>query len=280
MKKIVQLLLINFLVLSCSPVFYQPDSFIYSNPSQFGLTATNHFVDVDADTRIHIREFFAVGRAPGKEDGIVVFLHGNAQNMTSHIVQVQWLAKSGYRLFMPDYRGFGLSKGKSDQQGVLEDSRLALKMAIAYKQQYPHLKLILWGQSLGGAIALPLAATSDNASIDLLILDSTFDDYRYIAFDRLTSNPFTFLFSPLAYLTVSNEWAPKHFYPQLTSLPLWVIHSTGDQVIPYSFGETIYQRYLGPKEFLRFERYPHINILIDESNQLMLTEKLKKYFQK
>lgn len=281
-----QLVTIIFLYLSClifqscSHVFYQPDSFIYSNPSQFGLTATNHFVEVDKETKIHIREFDAVARAPGKEEGIVVFLHGNAQNITSHIVQVQWLPKAGYRLFMPDYRGFGLSSGKSDQQGVLEDAKLALRFALQYKEKHPHLKLIVWGQSLGGAIALPLAATSPEKSIDLLILDSTFDDYRFIAFDRLSSNPFTFILSPLAYLTISNKFAPKHYYHQLTGLPLWVIHSKGDQVIPYSFGETIFERYIGPKEFISFDSYPHINILLDESNQQLMEKKLRALIQK
>lgn len=276
MKHLLKIVCTLFLAISCSHVFYQPDSFIYSNPSQFGLTASNHFVQVDQETRIHIREFEPIG----KEKGIVVFLHGNAQNITSHIVQVQWLPKAGYRLFMPDYRGFGLSSGKADQQGVLEDSRQALKMAIAYKEKHPQLKLILWGQSLGGAIALPLAATSELKAIDLLILDSTFDDYRTIAFDRLTSNPFTFILSPLAYLTISNEFAPKHYYTRLTELPLWVIHSTEDQVIPYEFGETIYQRYLGPKELMRFERYPHINIFLDETNQLQWVKKFEQQFQK
>lgn len=142
MKHLLKIFCTLFLVISCSHVFYQPDSFIYSNPSQFGLTASNHFVQVDQETRIHIREFDSLGT----EKGIVVFLHGNAQNITSHIVQVQWLPKAGYRLFMPDYRGFGLSSGKADQQGVLEDARQALKMAIAYKEKHPQLKLILWGR--------------------------------------------------------------------------------------------------------------------------------------
>lgn len=276
LKKILMLL---FLLSAgaCSHLFYQPDSFVYSNPSQFGLTATNHFVEVDAKTKIHIREFDPVG----KEVGIVVFLHGNAQNITSHIVQSHWLAKNGYRLFMPDYRGYGLSSGKSDQAGVLEDSRLALKMAIDYKKSHPNLKLILWGQSLGGAIALPLAATTAEPNpIDLLILDSTFDDYKMIAFDRLSSNPITFLFSPLAFIFVSNSYAPKKHYDSLTKLPLIVIHSHGDQVIPYSFGETIYERYKGPKLLLPFDQYPHININLDESNQSLILQKVQGTFSK
>ena len=85
--------------------------------------------------------------------------------------------------------------------------------------------IIIFAQSLGGNIALTSVAKfiEKNKKISLLVLDSTFDSYQNIAFDKMVHNVITFLFSPLCYVLLSDKTSGINYLHKLTSIKKVVI---------------------------------------------------------
>src|SRR5690606_9972410 len=168
--------------------------------------------------------------------------HGNAQNLSAHFHIMAWLTEHDYDVFVFDYRGYGLSVGTPSPKLVHQDALAALELSTQYltKEKYP--KWIIHGQSLGGIIAMrALEDFKQHEKINLLVLDCTFDSYDDIAFDKLTDHWLTFLFSPLAYVLISDAMAPHKFFNDFNR-PVLVMHGSEDHIIPSKFGRRIFER--------------------------------------
>src|SRR5512145_1917489 len=147
------LLLVVAVTFSCQGcvggMFYYPDQEVYDTPDRHGLK----YEDVTFPSRdgTSLSGWFIPAVGPPK--GTVVHFHGNAQNMTSHFGFVSWLPSRGFNLFVFDYRGYGKSAGRPERQGIYEDSLAALDY-IATRPGIDHDRLVVLGQSLGGANAI------------------------------------------------------------------------------------------------------------------------------
>ena len=89
---------------------------IVQTPDKGGLT----YRDISVTTRDNLRIHGWLLEAE-KPKGIVFFLHGNAENISTHIGSVYWLPEHGYDVLLMDYRGYGLSEGKPDFPDVYLD---------------------------------------------------------------------------------------------------------------------------------------------------------------
>jgi hypothetical protein len=241
-QKIVGLFSLIILFSSCSHVFYQPTPYFYSDPvTQFGVNVENiYFPSLDG-TELHAW-YMKSPKSPKsqKSKGLVVFFHGNAENLTSHYRALVWMLPLGYDLLIFDYRGYGRSKGDPDQAGVYMDAIAALRYArnLQLKNNIP--KFIVYGQSLGGIVAMrAIFDFLDRDKINLVVMDSTFSSYQNIAFDKLTDHWYLYPFSPLAYLLVSDKMESQSYISKLDR-PLLVIHGEADGIIPPKFGQKIY----------------------------------------
>lgn len=105
--------------------------------------------------------------------------HGNAGNIGHRVPIAKILEEnSGCNIFMPEYRGYGLSSGAPNEQGLLIDAQTALDY-IRQQEETRGGKIVIYGQSLGGAVAVQLAATNQEAGdIAGLILENTFTTMR------------------------------------------------------------------------------------------------------
>ena len=136
-----------------------------------------------------------VQEANTKTRGLVVQYHGNAENMTIHYRSLVWLPFYGYDFMTFDYRGYAASKGESTLSGVNADARAMLAFADE-KSQEQNLPLVLYGQSLGGALllrALEDAPTPKN--LKLIVIESSFYSYKRVARQKLAN---AWLFWPLS----------------------------------------------------------------------------------
>ncbi len=232
--KIIFLLLIT----SCSHLFYQPTKISYLDPRKFVDAVDNIWFQSQDGTRLNGWWMPSKKFAPR---GTIVFFHGNAQNISTHFLNLAWITNEGYNVFIFDYRGYGASEGSPSQKEVNEDSLAALDKGWELHQKTsPKEKFIVYGQSLGGVISL--RATSEwkkKNEIDLLVQDSTFMSYKDIAFDKLTDHWITFLISPLAFVLVSDAYASDKVIKKV-KVPLLVISGTDDFVVPLKFSEEIY----------------------------------------
>ncbi len=248
---------------SCSHLFFYPDSRTHypalrsQNPPQ-----VIRFASLDGTTLDSW--FFQNDPALGT----VVQFHGNAQNISSHFLSLVWLREEGFNFFTFDYRGYGQSEGRPDIPGVTEDGVAALIQGLELHQKHsPDGLFVVIGQSLGGAIALrALELRPDLAQqVDLIVMDSSFASYQEVAASALRSTWVTWLFSPLAYILISDRHSEKNFLENTTT-PILVIHDRNDPVVSFKLGEQIYSRAKNPIGLWAPEDGQHIGAFIDSTS--------------
>lgn len=105
--------------------------------------------------------------------------HGNAGNIGHRLPIARILEEnSGCNIFMLEYRGYGLSSGTPNEEGLLIDAQTGLDY-IRHQNKTQDAKIIVYGQSLGGAVGIQLVARNqDDGDIVGLILENTFTSMR------------------------------------------------------------------------------------------------------
>ncbi|MFP5385951.1 MAG: alpha/beta hydrolase [Bacteriovoracia bacterium] len=248
------------LLAGCSSLFYYPDRILYVQPERYNFTYEEITFHPQDGTEL-IGWFF-----PAKTKnvlGTVVQFHGNAQNMSAHFLTLSWIMDRGYNLFVFDYRGYGISDGSPDPDGVYQDSLAALEKGRDLWSKNGKGKFIIYGQSLGGAIAMKaLEDYKDSSLVDLVVQESTFMSYQDIGFHKLKYS-LLFPFSPLSYVLVSDKYATTKFVKRLTR-PTLVIVAENDKVVDPKFGKEIYQTLTTPKKwFWNIPKTGHLEVYHD-----------------
>lgn len=218
-------------------------------------------------TRLH--GWFMPNRV-GKLKGTVLFCHGNAENISSHIRMVWWMARNGYNVFMPDYRGYGLSEGEPDLVGVHEDVQAAIELVLS-RADIRHKNLVMYGHSLGGAVAISSLADSPNRSkFRALIVEGSFTSYRVAAREALGSFWLTWLFQyPLSW-TIPDDIRPVDAIPRISPIPVLIIHGDEDPVIDASHGKGLFDAAKQPKEYWVVKGGRHASFNTPEHQAVLL----------
>ena len=197
----------------------------------------------------------------------VLFLHGARWNLTGHVRRMEQLRRMGYSVLAIDYRGFGKSDGDlPSEQMAYEDARVAWAW-MAQRQPDPARRLI-FGHSLGGAIAIDLAASiaGKHPQAKGLIVESTFTTLADAA------NALTFDWLPASlFLTQKFDSLDKI---KAVDMPVLVVHGISDRLVPSRFSETLYQAAHAPKRLLLIENASHNNSMWvgDAQYQLAISE--------
>ncbi len=258
------LLLVALATARCSSLTYLPAQKLpYTNPDKFKYKPQDVFFMAADDTILHGWYFKSPVR-PAK--ATILLFHGNAQNLTTHFFNLYWAIEQGFDYFIFDYRGYGSSEGKATPAGTIQDGLAALDWIDKHKD--PKTKTVIYGQSLGGAIALRVACdTADTSKYDMVILDSTFSSYRSVARSILSRVWFMWPFQWIGWLVMNDTYAPKNCAAQISPRPLLVIHGTKDQTIDFTLGEKIYRDARAPKEFWRVEDGRHTDFLFRDNGR-------------
>lgn len=174
----------------------------------------------------------------------VLFAHGNGGNITVWTERMRELQGDyNVSVFIFDYRGYGKSQGRATVAGALQDARAAARW-LAKKAGIEESDLVLMGQSLGGAIAVQLAA---EIAPQGLILESTFSSFRDVADHHA-------------------KWAswlvPKQKLDSVQQIgkyrgPLLQCHGDQDSVVPYALGKKLFEAANDPKTFVPMEGGDH-----------------------
>lgn len=169
--------------------------------------------------------------------GTVLFLHGNAGNISHRLDSLRMFHRLGYSTLIVDYRGYGNSAGKPTEQGTYLDAAAAWDY-LTQTRGIPATSIVLFGESLGGAVAAWLASRHAAAA---LVISSGFTSVPDLAAD-------IYPYLPVRWL------ARFHYdtraYLQATHLPVFIAHSPGDEIIPFRHGRALYEAAQGPKHFL------------------------------
>ena len=169
--------------------------------------------------------------------GTVLFLHGNAGNISHRLDYLLMFSRLGYSSFIIDYRGYGRSTGSPSEEGTYRDAEAAwdyLRQARTVRQQ----DLVIVGESLGGGVATWLAAKVPPRALVLL---STFTSVNDLGSEIYWFLPVR-LINRIRYDNLRNL--------ELISAPLFVAHSRDDEIVPFAHGRRLFDAARGPKDFL------------------------------
>lgn len=241
-----------------SQLFYYPDRTLYATPAARGL----RFEEVTFPSRdgTVLSGWFLP--AIGTAKGTVLHLHGNAENMSSHFEFVDWLPAAGFNLLVFDYRGYGRSAGHPARRGVYEDACAALSYLRARKDIDPD-RLLVFGQSLGGAQAIAVVGGGERQGVRAVVVDSTFFSYRSIVSDKIAAIPLlSFFRTPLAQFLVSDDLSPGAVVGKIAPIPFLVMHGSADEIIPFHHAEMLLAHANEPKSLWRIEGSEHTAALI------------------
>jgi pimeloyl-ACP methyl ester carboxylesterase len=165
----------------------------------------------------------------------VLFLHGNAGNASHRLPNAAELVRLGATVLLPDYRGYGLSEGTPSEKGCYADARAALAHLID-ERQFPEDRIVLFGRSLGGSVAVDLAQDRDLAGV---ILESTFTSAADVV-----KHSFGRAVAPL----VGGMLASDQKIGRIRS-PLLFFHGDRDEIIDYEIGRKLFEVAPEPKAF-------------------------------
>lgn len=165
--------------------------------------------------------------------GVLIFFHGNAGNISHRLDSLRIFNDLGLSTLIFDYRGYGRSGGKVSEEGTYRDAEAVWHYL--NEQKVPTEKIILFGRSLGAAVAAHLAARHTPAG---LILESVPDfaarAYWYLPARRLAC----FNYNTRTYL-------------KSVTCPVLIVHSPDDDIIPFRNGQELFDAAREPKQFLK-----------------------------
>lgn len=244
------LFLLTLLLNGCSnltSLFFYPQQQYLRTPSDINLVYEE--VKVKAVDGTELVSWFL----PAVEDSkladsspIVLFLHGNAENISTHIGSVYWLPEEGVNVFLLDYRGYGRSQGEPYIPALFQDVEASL---IWLRERYPDKKIYILGQSIGSAIATTsMALFKGQYDLAGLVLDASFTGYRDIAQHVTESSPLTWIMWPFTWL-LPTEWDPSNHIAKISPKPILMFHSQNDGILPYELGRKLFEEGKEPKSW-------------------------------
>ncbi len=213
-----------------SRVLYYPTNEWRATPADFGIAYES--ITLKTADGVKISAWWVPASSPR---GVLLFCHGNGGNISDRLDFIRMFNGLGLSTLIFDYRGYGKSEGKPSEEGTYRDADAAWKYLVKGRGGDPA-KIVVFGRSLGGAVAARRAEVHSPAA---LILDASFTSIRDAARDRF---PWVWVLLPDRY--------PTRRFLQKVACPVLVIHSRGDRMIAFHHGQDLFASVRGASEFL------------------------------
>ena len=166
----------------------------------------------------------------------LLWCHGNAGNIINRLENLVELYKHGFSVFLFDYRGYGRSQGRPTEEGLYQDAMAAYAYLSESRRVAPE-RLVIFGRSLGGAVAAEVASQRPPAG---LVLESVFPSVEALAKHHYFGLPVHWLLG--ARFTLVDR------LPRIAA-PILVIHGDRDEIVPLELGQQVFDAARGPKAF-------------------------------
>lgn len=201
-------------------------------PSEYGVTDMRD-IAIHTEDGLTLHDWF---RPPAKKDGyVVVVFHGSYLNIRDMAILAPMIPSRKYGVLFCEYRGFGASPGQPTESGVYADARAAIKWLNA--QGYDDRHLILFGGSLGAAVAIQMAVETRPPMLILMspfssIVETVKSHFSLAPADTLVKDRFDNL----------SKIASIHS-------PVLFIHGDDDAIVPIALAKRLFALANQPKEF-------------------------------
>jgi fermentation-respiration switch protein FrsA (DUF1100 family) len=235
------LALLGYAIFTGFVYLVQPRLLYYPDVPTRALTATPGRIGLDyesvalsTDDGVRLSAWFIPHPAPR---ATLLFFHGNAGNLSHRLESIRLFHELGLAVFIIDYRGYGESEGRPTEAGTYIDATAAWRYLVETRQIPPQ-DIVIFGRSLGGAIAAELASRTRPGA---LILESAFTSVPNMA---------ARLYPWLPVRSISRFRYDTRRALDTIACPVLIIHSREDEVIPFAEGEQLYAHAREPKRFL------------------------------
>jgi uncharacterized protein len=249
MKKIYYLLPASLAVYGavCAAYYFWQEKIIFhpvALAANYTFSFNNQFTEYNFQTPDNQSINAVLFQHPNPK-GIIVYCHGNADNIARWGAIAEKLVQYGYEVLVFDYRGYGKSTGKVTEENLFADAKLVYNFA---KTRFAEAQIVVYGRSLGTGIATFLAATN---SPKHLVLETPY--YSILEMSQRYAN-----------------WLPTKLllkYPLRTDLritdvqaPISIFHGTADEIVPYESGSKL-KKWLKPQDqFITIPDGMHSNL--------------------
>lgn len=221
---------------------YFPDRALVATPRDVGLEFED--VQFEASDGVRLHGWFV----PGDKEIVWLWVHGNGGNISHRVESLRLLHDQvGVGVLLFDYRGYGRSDGTPSEQGTYLDAEAALTL-LSERYGYSPERVVVFGQSLGGAIAVDVAARHRPAG---LVVESAFTSIADMA--------------RLHYPFLPSRLLLGRRYNSLTKIrgvdaPILIVHGDRDDVIPFDMASELFDAAGEPKHLLVIEGAGHNDV--------------------
>jgi alpha-beta hydrolase superfamily lysophospholipase len=195
-------------------ILFHPKTLERNYSFRFDQPFTELNIPVSSERNLNVVKF----TTDSVSKGIVLYFHGNRQNIERYAKFSKIFTNSGFEVWMMDYPGFGKSTGDRNEKTIYNDAMLLYRMAIALQ---PSENIIIYGRSMGTGVASQLASVRASRH---LVLETPYYNISALAKHYLPIYPVN---------PMSKYSFPTNEYLQFVRAPVTILHGTRDEVIPY-----------------------------------------------
>jgi pimeloyl-ACP methyl ester carboxylesterase len=230
-------------------LIFKPRAEITETPAAYGLRYEDVFVEVPAASGLQRMHAWWISNDPG--NGLtILYLHGAALNIGANSDHARRLHSLGFNVFLISYRGFGRSEGGfPTEESVYEDAEAGWRYLTGERGMDPR-ALLIYGHSLGAAVAIDLAVRHPEAKG--LIVEAAFTSMRAMADTRPT-----YRFFPID-LILNQNFDSISKVGRLR-IPVLYLHGTDDRLVPHRMSRELFDRTLASKRLVFIDGGGHNN---------------------
>jgi uncharacterized protein len=251
--------------------FYRPSAEDFGQQKELGVAPEEVAFESKDGTRLH--GWFVPATDNAK--GTVIHFHGSDRNISFTIRNCQWLREHGFNVFLFDYRGYGQSLGEPERQGMVEDGAAAIAY-VRSRSDVDKESICLWGQSMGGQLAIASADLAGTDGIRAVVAEATYASHSHHIKDKMAQFGPLWLVQWGAWLVTSDAFSAEGIVGKLAPTPILLIHGTEDRGVQPYHSEQLYELAGNPKDIWRVEGGKHLDAMQSDRYRAKFVEYLTR----
>jgi fermentation-respiration switch protein FrsA (DUF1100 family) len=243
--------------------FYRPTNLVYDDPREYGLVY-EEMIFASGGERLVGWLFRATDsmQGGGGAKGTIVHCHGTGGNLTAQFRYIAELPALGWNVFCFDYRGYGGSTGEPSRAGLVADVHAAVDRARTVSDIDPA-RIVMFGQSLGGAVGLVAAA--ERTDLRSVVAEGAFSSHQDAARFHCRRSLLLFWATPLIRRVVPAGFDAIDAVGGVAPTPLLLVTGMKDRVCDPRQTEALYQAAREPRELWRLADGTHCGLMTEET---------------
>lgn len=219
-------------------LIYQPSLEIAERPERQIIPM--HIVNITSDKNLVLKSWYKRA-APGKVT--LIYFQGNAGNIADRAQLIQPYLAQGMGVLLVGYRGYGGNPGRATEEGLYQDARAAWNYL--RNNKVPSSCIVLYGESIGAAVAIQLATENSTAAV---ILEAPFTSLIELAKQYYPIFPINWI--------LSDRYLSDQKISEINS-PLLVLVAQDDRIVPVGQSRRLYELAKHPKQIKFYEGVGH-----------------------